>query len=139
MRILCVDDDEDTAFLLKTMLGSFNLEAITAPNASAALRLMATEQFSLYIIDGEMPEIGGLTFCEEIRRVDKTTPVIFFTGRAHAADREAGMLAGANAYIVKPGLSEIIPTVKRLLGLTHPRDAHPSDDSHRTTIENSNE
>jgi DNA-binding response OmpR family regulator len=123
MRILCIDNDEDTAFLLRTMLGLNDLEAVSAPSAAAALLMMEHEQFSLYIVDGEMPEIGGLTFCEKIRRVDKTTPVVFFTGKAYAADREAGLLAGANAYIVKPDMSEIIPTVKRLLSENHTSNA----------------
>lgn len=126
MRILCIDNDEDTAFLLKTMLGLSDLEAVTVPNVAAALLMIEHERFSLYIVDGEMPEIGGLTFCEKIRRVDKTTPVVFFTGKAYATDREAGMLAGANAYLVKPDMSEIIPTVKRLLRETHISDAYHS-------------
>lgn len=115
MRILCVDDDEDTCDLLTTMLGFSNLEAIAVHDAAAALRLMTTERFNLYIIDGQMPDVGGLSFCTEIRKLDKTTPIVFFTGKASQADREAGLLAGANAYLVKPDLSEFLPTVKRLL------------------------
>lgn len=115
MRILCVEDNQDTCELLTTMLGIADLEAVSVPDAASALELMKREQFSLYIIDGQMPNVGGLTFCEEIRSVDKTTPIVFFTGKGFEADRAAGMLAGANAYIVKPDVGEIIPTVKRLL------------------------
>jgi DNA-binding response OmpR family regulator len=115
MRILCIDDSKDTCELLTTMLGFADLEAVAVPTAAEALRLMESETFSLYVIDGQMPDVGGLTFCEEIRRVDKTTPIVFFTGKSFEADREAGMLAGANAYIVKPDVTELIPIVKRLL------------------------
>ena len=115
MRILCVDDDNDTCELLKTMLSYSGLEAISAPNAATALRLMTGEQFCLYIIDGQLPDVSGLTLCEQIRAQDRHTPVIIFSGNARAADREAGMLAGANIYIVKPETRELVPTIKRLL------------------------
>jgi len=77
--------------------------------------LMEEERFSLYVIDGQLPDVGGLSFCEESRRKDKTTPVVFFTGKAYESDREAGMLAGADAYVVKPDAGELVPTVRRLL------------------------
>lgn len=115
MRILCVDDNEDTCEMLTTMLGFAGLESVAANTAAEALRLMESEQFSLYVIDGQMPDLGGLSFCEEIRRVDKTTPIVFFTGKALDADREAALLAGASAYVVKPDAGELIPTVSRLL------------------------
>jgi DNA-binding response OmpR family regulator len=115
MRILCVEDNKDTCELLTALLGIADLEAVAVPDAASALELIAREQFSLYIIDGQMPNVGGFSFCEEIRRVDKITPIVFFTGKGFEADREAGMLAGANAYIVKPDIQEIIPTVRRLL------------------------
>ena len=70
---------------------------------------------SHYIIDGQLPGVSGLGLCEEIRRRDKKTPVIIFSGHGYASDREAGMLAGANVYLLKPDTSEIVPTVKRLL------------------------
>ena len=115
MRILCVEDDRDTCELLTALLGYSGLEAICVPHVEAALRLMAREQFQLYIIDGQLPDISGLTLCEQIRAKDRHTPVLIFSGRAHEADRRAGMLAGANDYIVKPNTREIVPTVKRLL------------------------
>ena len=114
-RILCVEDDEDTRELLTTLLGYYDLESVAVATAAEALRLMEGERFSLYVIDGQLPDLGGLSFCEQIRRVDKATPVVFFTGKASESDREAGMLAGANAYLVKPDVTELIPTVKRLL------------------------
>ncbi len=115
MRILCVDDNEDTCEMLTTMLGFADLESVAANTAAEAFRLMESERFSLYVIDGQMPDLGGLSFCEEIRQADKTTPIVFFTGKAFEADREAALLAGANAYVVKPGADELIPTVRRLL------------------------
>jgi len=115
MRILCIDDNKDTCEMLTAMLGFADLEAVAVHTAAEALRLIESEKFSLYVIDGQLPNVGGFTFCEEIRRVDKSTPIVFFTGKADEADVEAGMLAGANAYVVKPKVDELIPAVRRLL------------------------
>lgn len=113
-RILCVDDDADTRVLLKKMLGLSDFEAVVAPDAKAALRLMEREQFSLYILDGGLPGITGLSLCEQIRATDAHTPIVIFSSHAYASDIKAGMLAGANAYLIKPDWSKLIPTIKHL-------------------------
>ena len=48
--------------------------------------------------------------------MDAHTPIVIFSGHGFESHREAGMLAGANAYLVKPDVTELIPTVRRLLG-----------------------
>ena len=114
-RILCVDDDEDTCDLLKTMLSMADFDVVTVPDAEEALRLIERERFDLYVLDSELPGFSGLTLCHRIRAVDADTPVVIFSAHGFEAHREAGMLAGANAYLVKPDASELIPTVRRLL------------------------
>lgn len=114
-RILCVDDDADTCELLKAMLGMADFDVISVPDADEALRLIASERFDLYTLDSEMPGSSGLTLCQRIRAVDTHTPIVIFSGHSFESHREAGMLAGANAYVVKPGVTELLPTVKRLL------------------------
>jgi CheY-like chemotaxis protein len=59
--------------------------------------------------------VKGLSLCERIRATDTRTPIVIFSGNAFASDIEAGMLAGANAYLVKPDLSKLIPTIMCLL------------------------
>ena len=115
MRILCVDDDEDTRNLLEHLLGYADMAAVAVPDTAAALGLIAREQFSLYIIDSQLPGVSGLGLCEQIRRRDQQTPVIIFSGHAYPADRAAGLRAGANAYLVKPDTGALVPTVRRLL------------------------
>ncbi len=114
-RVLCVEDDEDTRDMLKMMLGFSDFEAVAAPDADAALRLMDGEQFSLYVLDGGRRGVRGLSLCERIRAADARTPIVIFSGHASAPDIEAGMLAGANVYLVKPDSSELVPTIRRLL------------------------
>ena len=114
-RVLCVEDDEDTRDMLRAMLGYSDLEGVGAPNAETALRLMERERFDLYVLDGGPRNTKGFSVCERIRAADAQTPIVIFSGYASASDVEAGMLAGANAYLVKPDSSQLIPTIRRLL------------------------
>ncbi len=115
MRILCVDDDEDTRDLLKSLIGFADLEAVAVKDTEAALMLIEREEFCLYIIDGQLPGVSGFGLCEQIRQRDQKTPIIIFSGHGYQSDIDAGMLAGANVYIVKPDTREVVPAVKRLL------------------------
>ena len=115
-RVLCVEDDEDTRDMLKTMLGYSDFEGVGAPDVEAALHLMEHERFDLYVLDGGQWGVNELSLCEQIRATDARAPIIIFSGHARASDIAAGMLAGANAYLVKPDSSELIPTIRRLLG-----------------------
>jgi len=114
-RILCVDDDESIRDLLTAMLGLSDFEAVSVSDVDGALRMMKDERFSLYIIDGQMPDVSGLSLCEQIRDIDKDTPIIIFSAHGYQSDIDAGKLGGANAYLVKPDSSALVATVTRLL------------------------
>jgi len=114
-RVLCVEDDADTRDMLKFKLGLSDFEAVVAPDMDAALRLMERERFGLYVLDGGLRGVKGLSLCAQIRASDARTPIVIFSGHARASDIEAGILAGADAYLVKPDSSELIPTIRRLL------------------------
>jgi two-component system phosphate regulon response regulator OmpR len=114
-RVLCVEDDADTRNMLKTKLRLSDFDAVVAPDMEAALRLMERERFSLYILDGGLRGVKGLSLCERIRAADDHTPIVIFSGNGYPSDIEAGRLAGANAYLVKPDSSELIATIRRLL------------------------
>lgn len=115
-RVLCVEDDADTRDMLKFKLGLSDIEAAVAPDMEAALLLMEREHFSLYVLDGGLQNAWGLSLCEQIRASDACTPIVIFSGHSSASDIQAGLHAGANAYLVKPDSSQLIPTIRRLLG-----------------------
>ncbi len=114
-RILCVDDDESIREMLTALLGLADLEAVSVSDVDKALHLMESERFSLYVLDGQLPGVSGLSLCERIRAIDNDTHIVIFSAAAYQSDIETGILAGANAYLVKPDSSELAATVKRLL------------------------
>ena len=115
-RVLCVDDDEDSCEMLTTLLRLALIEAKTVGTAVQALSSMKTDRFDLYVLDAWLPEIDGFELCRRMRSIDKHTPILFFSGAAHEADRNKGLEAGANAYVVKPEIHSLIETITQLVG-----------------------
>jgi DNA-binding response OmpR family regulator len=114
-RILCVDDHEDTSFMLKHLLGQSNYEVVTANSLSDALHLARTDQFDLYVLDKRLPDGSGLDLCKRLNNATPDVPVIFYSGDAYELHRQEGMCAGAEAYVPKPHIEELIDTVRQML------------------------
>jgi DNA-binding response OmpR family regulator len=113
-RVLCVDDNEDTCFMLTALLGR-SYEAASAGNAHDALELARSEHFDLYVIDTMLGDSSGLDLCRRIRELDAQTPIIFYSGAVYEEDKEEGLRAGAQAYVAKPGINKLLETAARLL------------------------
>ena len=114
-RILCVDDDEDTCFMLTHLLKQENYETKTVRTISEALEMARSESFNLYILDEWFPREAGVGLCRKIREFDPHTPIIFYSGAAFDSDRAEALYAGAQAFVAKPYVDELIATVHRLL------------------------
>lgn len=114
-RVLCVDDDEDSRLMLTTLLKLALIEAEAVGTAEEALSLMQTERFDLCLLDSRLPVVDGFELCRRIRALDSHTPILFFSGAAHEADKKRGIEAGANAYLVKPDLAGLIGTITQFV------------------------
>ena len=114
-HILCVDDDEDTCFMLTHLLAQENYKVKTARTVSEALKLARNESFNLYILDEWFPRDAGLGLCRKIREFDPNTPIIFYSGAAFDSDKDEALYAGAQAFVAKPHVEKLIKTVHSLL------------------------
>ena len=114
-RILCVDDDDDTCSMLVQLLGLENYEVTAVKTVSEALGLARAESFNLYILDEWFPRDAGLGLCRKIREFDPHTPIIFYSGAAFDSDKEEALYAGAQAFVAKPYVEELILAVHRHL------------------------
>lgn len=104
-RILIVEDHADIRRLIRMTLEFEDHEIHEAPNADEGLLAVQRLRPDLLLLDVMMPgTMDGLDLC---RRV-KTDPslgapaVILLTARGQSQDIEAGMKAGADAYLLKP-------------------------------------
>ena len=114
-RILCVDDHEDTSFMLSHLLGRSNYEVVTAGTIDEALRLISSDHFDLYVLDKRLPDGSGLDLCRKLNSVTPQVPVIFYSGDAYQLHRLEGLDAGADAYVPKPDIDKLIQAVEQCL------------------------
>jgi len=114
-RVLCVDDDEDSRVMLVTLLKHAFIEAKAVGTAAQALSLIQAEHFDLYMLDGWLPEIDGFELCRRLRAFDSRTPILFFSGAAYEADKKRGFEAGADDYVIKPNISELVRSIRQFM------------------------
>ena len=113
-RVLCVDDDEDSRAMLVTLLRLAFIEAKAVGTAGQALSLIQAENFDLFMLDARLPEIDGFELCRRMRAFDPCKPILFFSGAAYEADKKKGIEAGANDYLIKPDVSQLVRRIKQL-------------------------
>jgi len=102
-NILIVDDHADIRRLIRMTLEFEDYEIREAANGEAALALAAQREPDLVLLDVMMPgTINGLDVCRTLRSAGRAPKVIILSARGQAGDREAGLQAGADAYLVKP-------------------------------------
>ena len=114
-RVMYVDDDEDSREMLSLLLTLSQIETKAVATAHQALRLMQAERFDLYLLDARLPDLDGFELCRRMRVFDLHTPIVFFSGAAYEADKRRGIKAGANAYITKPGVEDLLTSITRLI------------------------
>ena len=107
--VLIVDDNADIRLYLQTILqGKYRLYKAHDGNHGLA---MAREHIpDLIVSDVMMPVMNGLEFCQQIKGDDLTShiPVILLTARALEQHQIEGYESGADAYITKPFLPELL-------------------------------
>lgn len=111
-RILLVDDSPTTRAILRNVFAAAGYAVTTAFDGMDALERLRSQQVDLVISDVEMPRLNGFDLTRQIK-AKFGYPVILVTGREKEEHRREGLLAGADAYLVKStfegqGLLEIV-------------------------------
>ena len=117
-RILLVDDEKDVLEFLSYNLRNEGFNISTASNGKEAVKLTSEIKPHLVLMDVMMPEMDGITACEEIRSMKQmeNTLVAFLTARGEDYSQIAGFEAGGDDYITKPIKPKVlISRVKALL------------------------
>ncbi|MGH8187079.1 MAG: response regulator, partial [Steroidobacteraceae bacterium] len=117
--ILLAEDSITSRLLLKGILESAGYRVKTAVDGADAFSALRTEHFDLLVSDVEMPRLNGFDLTAQVRADKKLAdlPVVLVTALESRRDREAGINAGANAYLVKSTFdqSNLLDTVRRLI------------------------
>jgi DNA-binding response OmpR family regulator len=115
-RILYIEDHADTRELVTLLLAQKSYEVISGSTIETGIALAGAGNFDLFLLDSWLPDGSGLELCRRIRQFDKTTPILFYSAAAYAADHDLAMKSGAQGYLVKPSQpSELCDLVTKLI------------------------
>lgn len=103
LSVLVVDDSITTRTLEKNILETAGFDVTVAIDGEEAWQKITEGYFDVVISDVEMPKMTGLELVQHIKGHDRTRhiPVILLTSLAKPEHQEAGLKAGADAYLVK--------------------------------------
>ena len=117
--ILLAEDSITARTLLKNILESAGYSVKTAVDGAEALAALKTGEFHLVVSDVQMPRMDGFVLTAKIRSDKRLadTPVVLVTSLDSREDRERGVDAGANAYIVKSSFdqSNLLAVIRQLI------------------------
>jgi CheY-like chemotaxis protein len=102
VRVLLVEDDEDTRELFALVLGEAGAEVRSALDATEAMRIVLQWAPTIVVSDLVMPTTDGLALLREIRSVHRHIPAIAVTAMGRTKDRDAALAAGFGAHVTKP-------------------------------------
>ncbi|HVB97806.1 MAG TPA: response regulator transcription factor [Candidatus Dormibacteraeota bacterium] len=114
-KILVVDDEPQIRRVMRTTLTSRGYMIVEARSGEQALEILQSERPALVILDVNMPGMGGLEACREIRR-NWDVPIVMLTVRNTEKDKVRALDAGADDYVVKPfGIEELLARIRAAL------------------------
>jgi two-component system KDP operon response regulator KdpE len=114
-KILIVDDEPQIRRVMRTTLVSQGYEVHDARSGEEALQAVRERRFDLILLDVNMPGLGGLEACREIR-AGSDAAIVMLTVRNAEADKVAALDAGADDYVTKPfSMPELLARIRAAL------------------------
>jgi CheY-like chemotaxis protein len=120
--VLFLEDDEDTRLLVKFTLEEAGIHVLTAESVSKAWEIAletwrkpVIRGIDLFLLDGLVPHGDSLKLCADLRKIEPTKPIVFYSGLAFKADILRGLEAGATAYLTKPYSGDLAEEILRYI------------------------
>jgi heavy metal response regulator len=116
MRILVVEDEKKVAGFIKQGLEEEGYAIDVAFDGREGLLMALDGVHDLIILDINLPKLDGLGVLQELRKNQRTTPVLLLTVRAAIEDKVLGLDTGADDYLTKPfSFQELLARIRALL------------------------
>lgn len=114
-KVLVVDDEPQITRTLRHSLIAHRYDVRTAADAVSAIDTFHDWHPDLIITDLQMPEMDGIGFCREIRKVSQV-PIIVLSVHGDERTKVRALDAGADDYVTKPfGINELLARVRASL------------------------
>lgn len=116
MKVLVIEDDKDTAELVRNDLASANNTVEVAVDGASGSFLARSYDYDVIILDYGLPKKNGLVVAKEIRDAGKSTPIIFLSMNDEEVTKLAAFEAGADDYVTKPfSMNELNSRLKAIM------------------------
>lgn len=102
--ILIADSDEDSRFLLRSLLELKGFQVLEANDGQEAIDTSVSRKPDLLLIQLKLPVISGFTVIRRIRKNDelRAVPIIAISFNNPTSNRNLALAAGCNAHIENP-------------------------------------
>lgn len=116
MKILLIEDDDRIAEALAEALSDRNYSVDIAGDGSLGWEFILAFTYDLIVLDLMLPQVDGITLCQQLRQRGYSTPVLMLTAKDTSLDKVIGLDSGADDYVVKPfDLPELMARIRALL------------------------
>jgi len=133
--ILVVDDEPQIRRVMRSTLSTHGYVITEATNGEDGIESARKIKPDLILLDVNMPGMGGIEACREIRR-GSDAPIIMLTVRNAEKDKVAALDAGADDYVVKPfGIEELLARIRSALRRYSPDEKIPPFSSKDMTVD----
>lgn len=115
--IFLVEDDPMLGQTVKRSLELEGYEVSWVTDLKSAWNTLNVVKVDLFILDWNLPDGTGLSFCRKVREQNAKVPILFLTAQVSEENAVQALTAGAHDYLRKPcGQSELAARIKRMLG-----------------------
>jgi len=105
-KILLVEDDLNLGIVIKDFLEMEGYAVTHCEDGECGRKSFQNEKFHLVLIDIMLPLLDGFSLAEQIRKENKSVPLVFLTAKSMKEDKIKGFKTGADDYITKPFSTE---------------------------------
>ncbi len=116
MRVLVIEDDQETRNYIVRGLNEAGHVAEGAPNGKEGLFFALEQSFDVLVVDRMLPGLDGLSVIQTLRSSGKKTPILILSALGEIDDRVEGLQKGSDDYLVKPfAFSELLARLEALV------------------------
>ena len=116
MKILIIEDEENIAKPIISLLKERNYEVDYEAHGNKGLELAKINKYNCIILDLNLPHLDGFEVLEAIRNNKDNTPILILSARSEMTDKLKGFRLGVDDYVTKPfDLEELLARIDSLI------------------------
>jgi two-component system, cell cycle response regulator DivK len=102
--VLVVEDNDDSLFMLKTVLSRKGYRVVEAWDGKQAIEIAEAEELDLILLDLQLPRLNGLGVMHRLRQDSRllNVPIVIITGQDPEKYRSSAIAEGCDDFLLKP-------------------------------------